>query len=89
MSTDLHPSSMNVYGYAVAWIPPGATAWTMEVDEEYRSLPAHYMTLAEAHDRVVFLRKRGIKARPLAVIVMPSDSSEALGAICPEQPGDA
>jgi hypothetical protein len=47
------------------------------------------MTLAEAHDRVVFLRKRGIKARPLAVIVMPSDSSEALGAISPEQPGDA
>lgn len=67
MSTDLHPTNMNVYGYAVAWMPAGATVWTIEVDEEYRSLPAHYMTLAEAHDRAMFLQQRGFKARPLSV----------------------
>lgn len=87
MRTDLHPTNMNVYGYAVAWIPAGATAWMIEVDEEYRSLPAHYMTLAEAQDRVVFLRKRGFKARPLAVITMPADGVTGLGAVSPEQAG--
>ena len=88
MSTDLHPMNMNVYGYAVAWIPPGAKAWAIEVDDEYRGLPAHYMTLAEAQDRVVFLRTRGIRARPLAVIVMPSDITEGLDAVSPEKLGE-
>lgn len=81
MSTDLHPTGMNVYGYAVAWIPAGMTAWTIEVDEDYPGLPAHYMTLAEAQDRAAFLRRRGFKARPLAVITMPSDRTGGLGAV--------
>lgn len=89
MSTDLHPTNMNVYGYAVAWIPSGATAWTIEVDEEYHSLPAHYMTLAEAQDRVIFLRNQGLRARPLAVIMMRSDNADGLRAVSPEQPEDA
>jgi hypothetical protein len=76
MSTDLHPTGINVYGYAVAWVPPGATAWKMEPDDEYRNLPAHYPTLAEACDRVAFLKEHGFEARALALLVMASDSPE-------------
>jgi hypothetical protein len=65
---------MGVYGYAVAWIPSGETAWQMEPDDEYRNLPAHYPTLAEACDRVAFLKEHGFKARALALLVMTGDS---------------
>jgi hypothetical protein len=74
MSTDLHPTNMGVYGYAVAWIPSGETAWQMEPDDEYRNLPAHYPTLAEACDRVAFLKERAFQARALALLVMAGDS---------------
>ena len=58
MSQDLHPTGINVYGYAVAWVPAGATAWQMEPDDEYRNLPAHYPTLAEANKYVAGEWKR-------------------------------
>jgi len=74
MSTDLHPTEINVYGYSVAWVPHGATAWQIEPDDEYRNLPAHYPTLAEACDRVAFLRSRGFKARALSLIALADDS---------------
>jgi len=48
MSTDLHPTAVRVYGYGVAWVPTGHTTWTMDLDEDYLNLPAHYATLAEA-----------------------------------------
>ena len=57
-------------------MPAGATAWQMEPDDEYRNLPAHYPTLAEACDRVAFLKERGFQARALALVVMTSDSFE-------------
>jgi hypothetical protein len=76
MSADLHPTGINVDGYAVAWVPAGATAWQMEPDDEYRNLPAHYLSLAEACDRVAFLKERGFKARALALVVMTGDSPE-------------
>ena len=34
MSQDFHPTGINVYGYAVAWVPAGATSWTIEMDED-------------------------------------------------------
>jgi hypothetical protein len=74
MSQDLHPTGINVYGYAVAWVPAGATAWQMEPDDEYRNLPAHYPTLAEACDRVDYLKEHGFRARALALVVMSGDS---------------
>jgi hypothetical protein len=86
---DFHPTGINVYGYAVAWVPTGATAWMIEVDEDFQNLPAHSMTLAEAEDRVVFLRERGFRARSLALVAFPSDTAAALGAACEGEPGDA
>ena len=41
MSQDLHPTGINVYGYAVAWVPSDGAAWRIEPDDEYRNLPAH------------------------------------------------
>jgi hypothetical protein len=76
MSQDLHPTGINVYGYAVAWVPAGATTWQMEPDDEFRNLPAHYPTLAEACDRVAYLKERGFKARAMALVVMAGDSAE-------------
>ena len=72
MSTDLHPTPIKVYGYGVAWIPTGHTTWTMELDEDYLNLPAHYATLAEAADRVRFLQEQGFRARAVAVLSLIS-----------------
>lgn len=80
MSSDLHPTAMNVYGYAVAWGAPDASSWQIEPDDEYRNLPAHYPTLAEACDRVAFLKQRGFKARAMALLVSPDDSPAAFEA---------
>lgn len=74
MSTDLHPSSIDVYGYSVAWIRPDSDGWSLEGDDEYRHLPAHYMTLAEALDRVAFLKSKGIRARALALLRVSTDT---------------
>ena len=75
MSGDLHPTNLSVYGYCVAWIPGNATAWTIEPDEEYRNLPAHYLSLAEAIDRVAYLKAKGFQARALALVATPADTA--------------
>lgn len=46
MSSDLHPTAMNVYGYAVAWGAADVSSWQLERDDEYRNPPVHYPTLA-------------------------------------------
>ena len=56
MSQDLHLTGINVYGYAVAWVPSNGAACQIEPDDEYRNLPADYPTLAEACGRVAFLK---------------------------------
>lgn len=76
MSGDLHPTNLNVYGYCVAWIPGTATSWMMEQDNEYRNLPAHYLSLAEALDRVAYLKEKGFQARALALVATPADTPE-------------
>jgi hypothetical protein len=86
MSTDLHPIGLRVYGYGVAWIPPGHTTWTIERDDDYRFLPVHYMTLAEASDRVAFLQERGFRARAVAVLAMPDDTAASIGDVSLEPP---
>jgi hypothetical protein len=67
-------TGVNVYGYAVAWVPSGATAWEIEPDDEYRNRPAHYPTAAEACHRVAFLKEHSFQARALALVVMSGDS---------------
>jgi hypothetical protein len=75
MSVELHPTNLSVYGFCVAWIPGTEAAWTMEQDDEYRNLPAHYMSLAEALDRVAYLKAKGFKARALALVATPTDTA--------------
>jgi hypothetical protein len=75
MSGDLHPTGISVYGYSVAWVPATAASWTMEQDDEYRNLPAHYPTLDEALDRVAYLKGKGFKARALALVATPTDTA--------------
>lgn len=86
MSTDLHPTPIKVYGYGVAWVPTGHTTWTMDLDEDYLNLPAHYATLAEAADRVRFLQEHGFRARTVAVLAMPDDTTESIGDVTQQPP---
>ncbi len=76
MSDDHETVNLGVYGYCVAWIPSTATAWTMEHDDEYRNLPAHYPTLDEALDRVEYLKEKGFQARALALVAPPTDTAD-------------
>jgi len=86
MSNDLHPTQMNVYGYAVAWVPAGAATWQIEPDDEYQNLPAHYPTLNEAIDRATYLKEKGFKARVLALVVMPADAADEFESAKIQQP---
>lgn len=74
MTNDLHPTAIDVYGFSVAWVRPNTDTWTLEGDDEFRHLPAHYMTLAEALYRVAFLQSKGIRARALALLRVPTDT---------------
>jgi|GEM_PF-1082876 len=76
MNGDLHPTNLNVYGFSVAWISSPGRPWTMEQDDEYKNLPAHYPTLAEALDRVAYLKAKGFPARALALVATPADTVE-------------
>lgn len=73
-SDDLVPKDLNVYGYCVMYRQKEADAWRADLDDEYRHIPAHYMFLEEALDRVAFLRDRGFFARVAALLMEPSDS---------------
>jgi len=86
MSDDLHPTQLNIYGYCVAWIPGDAASWTMEEDDEYRNLPAHYPTLNEAIDRAAYLKEKGFQARALALVMMPTDAADEFESAKIQQP---
>lgn len=51
-------------------------SWTVEQDDEYANLPAHYLTAEEALDRVEYLRSRNVEARVAALMAEPSDDVE-------------
>jgi hypothetical protein len=46
-----------------------------------------YARLAEAADRVRFLRERGFRARTVAVLAMPDDTAASIGDVTPRPPG--
>lgn len=69
---------VNVYGYMIVYKPQkGHTQerWTVDQDDEYANLPAHYLTTEEALDRVAFLRSRNIEARIAALMAEPTDNA--------------
>ncbi len=68
---------LDVYGYAVMYkLDSSADTWTVDPDDEYRHLPAHYLSMDEALDRVAFLKSRGIPARVAALVAEPTDTAD-------------
>jgi hypothetical protein len=66
-----------VYGYTVMYKPkPDDPKWTVDQDDEYRNLPAHYLSMDEALDRVEFMRAKGIEARIAALVAESTDTAE-------------
>lgn len=69
---------LGVYGYAVMYrLQPGG-CWRVDQDDEYRGLPAHYLSLAEALDRVGFMRQKNVEARVAALVAETDDDGERL-----------
>ena len=66
-----------VYGYTVIYkSKPDNDKWVVDQDDEYRNLPAHYLSMDEALDRVEFLRVKGIEARIAALVAESTDTAE-------------
>jgi hypothetical protein len=68
---------MSVYGYCVLYRQGvDDTKWVVDQDEEYANLPAHYLSVEEALDRVEFLRTKSIEARVAALMAEENDDPE-------------
>lgn len=67
---------LNVYGYMVVYRHDRDSKWVVDTDDEYLNLPAHYLSLDEALDRVEFLRKKGIEGRVAALVAESTDTAE-------------
>jgi hypothetical protein len=50
--------------------------WLVDTDDEYLNLPAHYLSVEEALDRVEFLRTKGIEGRAAALVAEGTDTAE-------------
>ena len=69
-------NKLGVYGYAVMYrLQPGGR-WMVDQDDEYRTLPAHYLSLDEALDRVGFMRLKKVEARVAAIVAEKTDGAE-------------
>ena len=66
----------DVYGYCVVYKPAENGKWLVDQDEEYRNLPAHYLSMEEALDRVEFLRDRSVGARVAALMAERTDDGQ-------------
>jgi hypothetical protein len=67
---------LNVYGYMVVYRHDRDSKWLVDTDDEYLNLPAHYLSLEEALDRVEFLRTKGIEGRAAALVAESTDTAE-------------
>jgi len=77
MAGDTNANRLGVYGYAVMYrLQPGGR-WQVDQDEEYSGLPAHYLSLAEALDRVGFMRLKNVEARVAALVAESGDEAES------------
>ena len=68
-----------VYGYSIVYKRPEASGedrWIVDQDDEYANLPAHYLSVEEALDRVEYLRGRHIEARVAALMAEESDDPD-------------
>jgi hypothetical protein len=67
---------LNVYGYMIVYRKTREDIWRVDQDDEYRNLPAHYLSEDEALDRAEFLRKKGIEVRVAALVAEATDTPE-------------
>lgn len=67
---------LSVYGYMVVYRQQAGGKWTVDTDDEYLNLPAHYLSVDEALDRVEYLRKKGIESRVAALVAESTDTAE-------------
>ena len=67
---------LGVYGYAVMYRLQSGGRWIVDQDDEYRNLPAHYLSLDEALDRVGFMRLKNVEARVAAIVAETTDTAD-------------
>jgi len=68
------PSASEFYGWALMYQLPGMRGLAcVDPHEQFAELPAFYESPLELIDRNTFLSRRGIPARPLALITQPTD----------------
>ena len=67
---------LNVYGYMIVYRNTREDIGQVDQDDEYRNLPAHYLSEDEALDRAEFLRKKGIEVRVAALVAEATDTPE-------------
>lgn len=67
---------LSVYGYMVVYRTEPRSKWTVDTDDEYLNLPAHYLSVDEALDRVEYLRAKGIESRVAALVAETTDTAK-------------
>ena len=67
---------LKVYGYMIVYRKTREDIWQVDQDDEYRNLPAHYLSEDEALDRAEYLRKKGIEVRVAALVAEATDTPE-------------
>jgi hypothetical protein len=67
---------LNVYGYMIVYRKSREEPWVVDQDDEFRNLPAHYLSEDEALDRAEYLRKKGIEVRVAALVAEATDTPE-------------
>ena len=67
-------AKLRMYGHCVVYRLPKSTQWIVDSCDEYMNLPAHYLYLPEALDRVAFLKTKDIDARVASLLVLPTDT---------------
>lgn len=67
---------LKVYGYMIVYRKTREDIWQVDQDDEYRNLPAHYLSEDEALDRAEHLRKKGIEVRVAALVAEATDTPE-------------
>lgn len=84
MTSDQPPErrrKLEVYGYCVVYKPTlECEHWTVDQDDEYANLPAHYLSAEEALDRVEFLRGKSLEARVAALMAEDADDPDTFEA---------
>ena len=69
-------TELNVYGYMVVYRHHRTSKWLVDTDDEYMNLPAHYLSVEEALDRVEYLRTKSIEGRVAALVAESTDTAE-------------